>query len=296
VGRLEQVLDAHVTAITAALAGANVTPAGKVVRAWPDQEYLLGIVQANPATGALNAPVVSLYPMGKGKNSSRWTSTRVGVMNDGTPVSLTVTVAGNTATFAGSVAAGINVALFVDAPLRVATYQTISGDTMASTMTALAAKVAALALPGITATAGASSITVTGPYLFCNIGGTGTMLRENGRIDQRIQVTIWTADETQRSNITGVIQSSIGTTDPEGRWIQVGDGTTTWTRADGGIVWKDETIAGAMLKRADMQFQIEFGVVTEETISQVVAFGVTMVEQIQDESATFVAGAAETLP
>jgi hypothetical protein len=287
--RLEQVLDAHIVAIQSALAANNVQPPGRVERAWPSETYLTGIVQ--PIAGNVpNAPVVALTPVGNGTPKTRWKSTRVGTVTPVAPATITATLDVDTVTFSGTIAEGINIALFVGAPPQAIVYQTIEGDTLASLPSTLAENVNAAGIVGVTAIAAADAVIVTGPNLACNVGATGTILRENGRFDQRVQVTVYAADGATRGAILGAIQANIGTTDPATRWIRLPDGTTTFTRLASTPMWRDESIAGSMLKRGDLFFMIEYGVVAVDTISQVVAMGVTLHESLANVDVDVTAG------
>ena len=274
VGRLEMVLAAHVTIIANALQAAGITPPGPVVTSWPEEAYLRGMTQIIAPATSLNGPIVALTPFGQAKNVTRWVPSRRNTL-PAIDVPLSASVAGNTATFAGSVIAGLNIALFVGAPLQPVVYQTVNGDTLSSLPATLVGWVNALNIPLVTASYSANSVSVTGPNLQCVVGGTITVQREVQRRDQAIMVTIYTPDGFTRGAIVTAIEQVLGTTDPAGQWIPIGDGTMAWTRTAAGPRWTDEKIEDGMLKRADLFYNVEFGILSAETLSQIVAFETT---------------------
>jgi hypothetical protein len=204
VPRLQDALQTLATAVSNALNAAGVAQPNQVGAGEPNPNALVSILKA----GGFQ---VLLHDRGATRDMSRFEMDTFTVTNPESP--LVATVVDDTLTFSGSVVAGLNVHTFIGYPVKDAYYETLANDTLASIAVAVAAKINALGISGVSATAsGAVVISVGSPVLFCNIGGLGlVMATEVARLRRSIQVTAWCPNPTLRYQVLDAIESQIGT-------------------------------------------------------------------------------------
>jgi hypothetical protein len=96
----------------------------------------------------------------------------------------------------------------------------------------------------------------------------GTM-RLKGRVDQRVQVTIWAATGAQRIAAASAIQKAVGNGEPSSNWLTLPDNTRTWVRYANGPVLVDESVQTKNLKRADLLFDCEYSITGTVAVQQI---------------------------
>ena len=128
---------------------------------------------------------------------------------------LTATVNGAVITFGGVPDAGDNLALSIKrAP--VITLQASAVDSLPSFALELAAAINAASIPGVTASATGSSVSVGGVApgaLSVVLGGTATLQRLDRQIEKDVLVTVWAPDFNTREAIVALVDGLLGTMD-----------------------------------------------------------------------------------
>ena len=95
-------------------------------------------------------------------------------------------------------------------PLTDLAYQTQSGETVNTLAAAVASGINTLNYDLVSAYASGATVTVSeSPYLYCNIGWTGVMVREVRRMQTPFQITVWAANPDDRTAIANIIDSYV---------------------------------------------------------------------------------------
>ncbi|KVW15394.1 hypothetical protein WK91_18325 [Burkholderia cepacia] len=185
---------------------------------------------------------------------------------------LTLTINGRTVTVGGTVAASVNTAIVVGT--TAFTYQTVGTDTPNSVAAALAALINA-GYPGTTSSGAVITLPNEGPPInAARVGGNGSKVIENGRVEQVFQITVWANTPANRKAIASLIVSPIMAT----RFLALADGTSApmlfKSQRDDDVPQKE------LLYRRDMFVTLEYvetfpiGVTTVVDIVENIAVGV----------------------
>lgn len=270
--RLTMVLQAHASLVMAALAAADLTFNGHVQVELPDEAELVKVKTGTFGPSKNASGLVAIQAVEPTRNVQKSIVGRVlGTKTNAS--SIIVQMSGQTATLSGTITAGLNIHAIVGQPAQDVYFQTSSGDA-AGSLSALVTKIAnAIIAAGIPATTNGVALTVQSPMFHLNIGGTVTRLREVGLIDQRMQITVYTPDDTRRDLVCQVIDDTLGTIQQPK--IPLPDGTLVWTRYMNGPIWSDETVVNSMLKRADFYYMVQYSRLVTETLTQVGVFKVS---------------------
>jgi hypothetical protein len=260
-GRLDDVCNALVDAITAAINGASpaaVTEPGQVIVGDPLAPELVEILAQGPGQWQ-----VSLFPFEKGKNNTRFRPRRTYTQP---VVHLTCAAVEGVVTFAGSVDAGLNVHVVIDNKYD-ARIQTTSGMSLATVATAIVAAINALEAPGITSSASGATATVVGAHtVVCNVAGVGSSIREVARIGRNVRMSVWASDPDTVSAIEGAVLTQLGV-DVKPK-LTLPDGSLMWVRYAGDL-WNDDSQSSYSLYVSHHLFWCEYGVMQIEPAYQI---------------------------
>lgn len=196
---VDDVLSALNDQINDALIAAKITNQGIIAPGWPNMPDLTKQMEQVPAQY-----FVSLFPLPTERLTTRFLNEPEGYIST-TPATVVASISGNIVTFSGTVTAGQNVTIVVDPGESgaVATYQTKTGDTLAS----IASSIAALVTAPYSATASGDSVTVTGATtIVCNVGGSAVVGQEVMRTERHFQISVWCPDAPTRSLIFNAIK------------------------------------------------------------------------------------------
>ncbi|KWF90394.1 hypothetical protein [Burkholderia cepacia] len=268
---LSDVQDALVTLIATALypngTGQPSAPGVpiRIYAGWPTP----GQLDADLATGTAH---VSIFNR-ESRNTTRYQTAKYDDLTAtvATPA-LTLTINGRTITVGGTVAAGVNTAIVVGT--TAFTYQTAGADTLNSIAAALAALINAT-YPGTTSSGAVITLPNAGPPInAARVGGNGSKVIENGRVEQVFQITVWANTPANRKAIASLIVSPIMAT----RFLALADGTSApmlfKSQRDDDVPQKE------LLYRRDMFVTLEYvetfpiGVTTVVDIVENIAVGV----------------------
>ena len=192
---------------------------------------------------------------------------------------LAATVAGNTVTFSGSVAANYVVNVVVNSGQIVGSmavaYVTLATDTLDSVATAVAA---ALVSAGVPASASGASLTLTGTFssIICNIGAQSQIAQEVRRTERHFQImtvmpgnaATLTSVSTDRSAIVNAIDAYFALQ----YFLLLADGSWGRLKYVSGP-WEDDMQRETMLI-AHQVFSVEFATVATATAAPVGAIDV----------------------
>lgn len=270
--RLTVVLKAHEMLLQAALAAATLDFNGHVQVELPAENELVAIKTGTFGKAKNISVIVALQAVEPSGNGDKSITSRVLGIQQGA-VSLFAQMEGTTATFEGAITAGLNIHAIVGQPAQDVYFQTNSTDAL-GTMAQLATKLANLIIAaGISVQTSGASLTVDSALFHLNIGGTLTRILDVGAVNQRMQITIYTSNDTQRDLVCQIIDNTLGTRQQPK--IPLPDGTLVWTRFLNGPMWSDETVVNSMLKRADMFYMVQYARLKYEVLTQVGSFKVT---------------------
>lgn len=161
-------------------------PSAQVYVGWPTTTKIVEAIQQD------GSPVhVTIWPHA-GHKTTRYHPTTSLFSATNPTFTAAVVQSGLTATitFAGLVSAA-NVHTVIN-NLGDAYLLSAAGQTLNALAISVAAQINALHLSGVTATSSGPAVTVTGvDNLYCNIGASGLLIRETGRVARQIQVTVW---------------------------------------------------------------------------------------------------------
>jgi hypothetical protein len=221
----------------ASVIGSGVTV--RVYRGWPVSTAL----HADLTDGIIN---VSVFPSGEARATTRyptsWTVTTA------TKPTLTVSMAGNAITFAGTTAAGQMAGISVDGATYV--YLVQSGDTTAFVAAALAAQLIAAGL-----LVQVSDATVTIPSaarLFARVEQAQNAYQETRRQKQSFRISCWCPAPLLRDQVASTIDAAIASTP----FLSLADGTSARiTLAGGATIDQSEN---ATLYRRDLIYAADY--------------------------------------
>jgi hypothetical protein len=222
---------------------------------WPNAQQL------NSDLAALNAGTggrihVSVFATNIERDVSRyfpWQSA-----NGAAQTTLTATVAGSTLTIGGTVSVPQNVVVCV---ARVTyAYPVQAGDTLASIAAALAALI-----PG--ASSAGAVVTTSSPVTYARVGGSGTVLTEQGRVARTFRTTVWAHTPGARASTAIAIDQAFR----QMPFITLADGTQARMKyrasAQDDVPQRDEVY------RRDIDYEIEFALTIAAILPAVAAIG-----------------------
>jgi hypothetical protein len=169
----------------------------KVFSGWPGSASL-------NADLAINTTYVSVVPQGDGRNTTRYP---VGqrVLVPAAPT-LTVSVAAQLVTIGGTVSVPQNVGLLINGKSYV--YAVLTGDTLATIATSLAALVA-VDISGTTATGPVITVGSTGRIKTARVGASATMGSEVRRQERQVLITVWAPTPALRDQIGAALNIAL---------------------------------------------------------------------------------------
>lgn len=187
----------------------------------------------------------------------------------------TATVSGNVVSFTGTIEAGIPVHIGLNNGLYDVCYVPTSEDTFATLSTALAGAIDALDVSGLSGSAGASSVTVTGASAIAAVlASSGTVTMETGRVDQRLQLSIWAGNNTVRQAIEDAIMPAVGNNLIHS--ILLSDGTTMDCVLGGPTGWSDQSSPNFSLYLSHLIFMCQYPLTQQVTATTIAAGEVTV--------------------
>jgi hypothetical protein len=212
----------------------------RIYRGWPVPTAL----DADLAAGRTNVSIAGVA------GSQRLTTRFPDQWRVAQPVTptLTATVAGLTATFAGSAAPGQLAALLVDG--RAAVHRTGTGDTPAAVAAALAAE---LQQAGVAAGANGATVTIAAAdSVIARVTADQVATRETRRQRQNFTVICWCADPLTRDAVGSAIDAALSGID----FIGLADGSSGRLLAVGSVTsdrWED-----AALYRRVLTYSVDY--------------------------------------
>lgn len=227
-------------------AGSSTGSMCRVFRGWPVSAQLA----ADLSRGTAN---VSVFPLPGGRTTTRWPD------EDGasqTAPALQVAVAGNSATFSGTVSAGQLAGVLVSG--RSYVYRTQGGDTLG---TMLAGLRDVLQADQTVLIRGATIMLPDVAEIVARTGSDTTVLREVRRQEKRVRVSIWSGSPEQRDTVSAAVDVALAATD----FLVLADGTVARLRADGGTVLDNQEEAAGLYRR-DLVIVAEYA--TTVTLTQ----------------------------
>lgn len=220
---------------------------------WP-QSSQLDLDMAAFATG-VGRLHVTVFPTNTEKNTTRYFTDFQEVT---TPApTLTITVAGQAVTLAGTVSTPQNVALIInDLPY---TYEVQVGDTLTTIASALAALVS-----GATSAGAVVTIPVTGRIAAARTGTVGTVARITRSQQRTIQITVWADTPDHRSATASAIDSALSAMN----FIVFPDGS------QGRLVYVashiDDMTQKANVFRRDLLYSVDFATTVTASATEVI--------------------------
>ncbi len=229
-------------------AGSSTGSMCRVFRGWPVSAQLA----ADLSRGTAN---VSVFSLPGGRTTTRWPAEES--ILQATPA-LRVAVAGNSATFSGTVRAGQLVGLLVSGKSYV--YRTQDGDTLGTMLAGLRdalqadqtvlVRDATLMLPGLV-------------EIVARTGSDTTVLRELRRQEKRVRISIWSGSPEQRDIVSAAVDVALAAVD----FLALPDGSVARLRSDGGTVLDNQEEAAGLYRR-DLVVVAEYATTTVLTQSQ----------------------------
>ena len=241
---LSDVEQALVACVSGALYPAGIdsgSPTGsvcRVFRGWPVAAQLA----ADLSRGTAN---VSVFPLPGGRTTTRW-PVEDSVLQSAP--ALQVVVAGNTATFGGTVSAGQLAGVL--ASRRSYVYRTQDGDTLATVLAGLRDAVQA------DQTVLIQGATLIVPELVGIVARTGSdtaVLRELRRQEKRVRLSIWSGSPEQRDIVSAAVDVALAGVD----FLPLADGSAARIRSDGGTVLDNQEEAAGLYRR-DLVVVVEY--------------------------------------
>ncbi len=220
-------------------AGGPLTQAVKIYRGWPSTASL----RTDLAAGTLN---VTVFPIADtSRNTTRWADGVVSTSR--TTPSLTVSVSGNSATFAGSAATGQLAGLLVDALTVV--HRTVTADTPELVAAALGQLIR---MRRIALVSGAT-VTVPGARLLVGrVEVDQPVLRWTRSQLQQFRISCWCPDPISRDGVASAIDNSLSSRS----FIDLGDGSTGRLRYVGTTEFDQSQ--DAALYRRDLVYSVDY--------------------------------------
>lgn len=251
---VEDVLDALAARIAAFLEAAGPPAVITVFPGWP----LANDINAAMAAGKV---LVSVYQQpGMTTNVTRFR--RDWEVLTPAAISTTVSIAGDVVTFGGTITLPLNVG--IRALNKDYGYTAVSGETLASLATALAA----LLSGDLTASASGPQLTISSAPLDFSIalGGKGVIVRENVRIKQGFQITIWAPNPTLRRAAADAFEAAMFGDDR----FSLPDGTVGMLSFERSAITDVNALQAEY--RKDIFTYVEFGMTEAEPAWSVVKF------------------------
>jgi hypothetical protein len=274
-----------VSAANAALIAAGVpNPTLVGTGQGPQQQNMVTAFQTtlNPSTGKPWACFVTAYALPGGQSTPYPPGEYAQVKN--TPT-LTASVTGNVVTLSGAVAVGVPVHIGLDRGLYDVAYVVVGGDNLTTIATALKNLVNGLAVGGLSATSGVGTVTLAGAQsISAIVAASATITFEIGRVEQRLQLSIWAPNDTVRGIVEDALTQYVGASDNHG--IHLSDGTTMDCILGGPAGWSDQSQGDDSLYVSHVFFMCEYPLTRTVTATQIAAGQVT---------ATLAGGAPSTL-
>lgn len=239
----------------------TISSPGQVFIGWPTSTKLSDLF-AQPTKQAL----VSVWAM-KGKSTSRFRPIAFSVTQPTPGTTATLNAAKTVLTIGGTPTAGDVVHAFFAHPQLDAAVLVATGDNANSIATKVAAAANAYGITGITANASGANVTLTGAtFSVVNVGGTSQMMREVGRIEKLVQVSVWCNDPDDRLYIADVITTNVGGRDAP--FLTASDGTAVRCQIIDDMM-NDNAQSSYTSFRQDIHFLLEYGLTQIISATQV---------------------------
>lgn len=223
----------------------------KVYRGWP----IPGLLDGDLKAGIVN---ISVCPTDVEQNATRYS--REWVELPSPPVTLTLTVAGNTATVGGTMCCPVNAAVLVDGKPFV--YPVQATDTPTTIATALAALINAHRA----ASSSGPVVTVPGsPTLQGRLGAVGDVVQEVKRQKRGFRISVWCHDPLVRDAVAAVIDPALA----DLTFLSLTDGTAGRIRYERTHVIDGSQKVG--LYRRDFHYSVEYATTITRKAAEVVA-------------------------
>lgn len=264
--KLQDALEALVNQIQAALV--NIPGRGQVYVGWPT---------GTEETQKLGQPdiegSVTVWPLG-GHDATRYLPDYE--ILAAPVVNLTATVSNNTVTFSGASDKAYNIHAFIGGRWVDAYYATGANESLANVAVGVAAAINALAISGVTATASGDGVSLAGAQFgSVNVGGSGTIVSEQRRTRQMVQVSIWVNDFPTRFQMADAIMTAIGTA--SNHFLTLTDGSQAYIEYQSDHM-DDSSTSSYTVAVHHIVYMVEFGILQSATAYQIESIGTT--EQI----------------
>lgn len=227
-----------------------------IYEGWPNPQQL----DADVAVGKCH---VSVYPRADERNTTRYSPTwQHATINTAT---LTLTVAGQTITLAGTIPLASNPTnLAVFANNLPYTYAVLPTDTLATAAAALAALIA-VGVPGTSAAGAVITLPALGLIEWARVGVTGTSVRTVRSQERVFQIGIWADTPAHRTAIAKAIDAALAVS----TFLTMPDGTGAR------LTYKSSLISDALEKsrlyRRDLFYTVDYATTETETETQITA-------------------------
>ena len=260
---LSDVEQALVASVSGALypegidAGSPTGSMCRVFRGWPVSAQLA----ADLAGGTAN---VSIFSLPGGRTTTRWP------VEDSVPLwtpALQVIVAGNTATFSGTVCAGQLAGILVAG--RSYVYRTQEGDTLATMLAGLRDTVQ---VDQSVLIQGSTLLLPEAVGIVARTGSDVAVLRELRRQEKRVRLSIWSGSPEQRDIVSAAVDVALAGVD----FLLLPDGSAARLRSDGGAVLDNQEETAGLYRR-DLVVVVEYATTIILTQSQMM-FGCLSVD------------------
>ena len=254
---------ALVSAITAVLYPNGSSSAGllgqtvKIYRGWPNTASLRTDLAAN----TLN---VTVFPVADtSRNTTRWAE---GMVTTGSVVpSLTVSVSGTCATFAGMASTGQLAGLLVDSLAVV--HRTITADTPEL----VAASLGQLICTERIALVNGATVTVPGAALLLGrVVADQPVLRWTRSQMQQFRVSCWCPDPTSRDSVAAAIDAALSSV----TFVALGDGSTGRLRYVGTTEFDQSQ--DAALYRRDLVYSVDYPTTVSDALPSMIFGDITL--------------------
>lgn len=263
--KLQDALEALKNAIQAALATNNAPGRGTVYVGWPTGTEETQKLGQSDVEGS-----VTVWPLG-GHDATRY-------MGDfelltAPQDNLIATVAHNGVTFSGTSDKAYNVHAFVAGHQLDAYYQTTASESLANVASGVATAINNLAIVGVTATPSGNGFSITGAQMQAvNIGSSGTIVSEQRRIRQLVQVTVWLNDYVARWQIADIIMTNVGTA--ANHFLALSDNSQAFIEYQSDHM-DDSSESSYSLAAHHIVYMVEYGVLQQLTAYEIESIGAT---------------------
>jgi hypothetical protein len=228
----------------------------RIYRGWP----VPGSLDADLKAGVVN---ISVFSLDQEQNVTRYTTDWLEIPSP--PVRLTLTVAGNNVTVAGTPSSPLNAAVLVNQKAYV--YPLQATDTPTSIATALAALINA----DTPATSLGPVITVTTfRTLQTRIGAVGTVVQEVKRQKKFFRITLWCNSPALRDAVAAVVDPALSSL----TFLSLPDGTGGRIRYE--RTHPDDMAQKVLLYRRDLVYSVEYGTTNTQKAAEVVSEIITV--------------------